>query len=211
MDFQPHADHALAKLRFRLEAETLSAMVDLNLPHGFAAIEEAKRVLDHEAPLFVNTISITGETSRNMYDDHPGLAYYQTTNTYTFEAPPYCGLAKGRELAESHMKKMVSDYKENANSDQDGTFYPYTMTLLDHANRPLQSFGRDEEQRKNTWLTPVAPEKTVELASKALTMNHDANEEIRGDNFESARHLRNQAIEFIAQASASKLHARAVP
>ena len=210
MDIKAYTDHALAKLHVQIEADTIGAKIDLELPHDGTALAAAQHVLDEVAPLFVHTIQISGETSRDMYDEHPGMAYYQTSDSLRLEAPPYCGLAQARELADKHMAAMLEESAEYGD-DRDGAFYPQMVQLLDHAGRTLQVFDQKTFGKTAGWLEPVTSEMAVKLVEQAQEMRRDASEEIRGDNFESARHLRDRAMEFIAQASTAKLAARAIP
>lgn len=209
MDYKPHADYALAKLHVQIEAATLAAKKDLKLPHDKDTLAAARSVRNDEAPLFVHKIAITGQTSHEMYDEHPGLAYYQTTNTHTYKAPPYCGLAQARDLADRMVEKMREATRGQEESE--GDFSPSTVQLQDHAGRTLQVFDQDATTRQKAWLAPVTPEKAVELVAQAGEMRRDASEEMRGDNFETSRRLHDRAMEFIAQATASKLHSRAIP
>lgn len=210
MDLQPLVDHSLAKLQVGIERSVLAAKRELHLPSSDTALKRATEVLSEEAPLFVYRIAITGQQSYDQYDEHPGYAYYQRTETRGFRTPSFCGLARARDLADARMKDLEDAYR-GQEGESESTFRPERIALQDHAGRTLQAFDFDETSRTVKWLPIVSMEQAAKLTEEARAMASEASHESRWDNHETARHLSDRARAYIAQATASKLQSRAAP
>jgi hypothetical protein len=141
-----------------------------------------------ESPLYVAGIYICGQVARNMYDEHPGLAYFYTEAVRRVDVPDYCGIERAKQMAVEAFARIEEDGGEATDDECDGDFSPQYIVLRDQFGDALLEFAR------GGWITgfppPSAWASTFEAAAEC---DRDAAEEARWDNFESAKRLRARA------------------
>lgn len=137
----------------------------------------------------VATIIIEGQVCRDMYDEHPGLAYFYTAGLERVYLPRVVPLVAAQAFAEAAWRRRqlrVADQDERA--QYDGQFTPTRILLLDRDRSILQCF---ENER---WVTEFdAPEQWPELLATARELYAEAAVESGWDNFSTAASLRERA------------------
>mgnify|MGYP001063825888 FL=1 len=156
----------------------------------------------YEGPTLVATASVKGWVDRDMYDEHPGLAYFRTTTGMDVEL----GLltldqAKAAMTVAFLERAWHGEWFDRARrSDDDGLATDVSGLLLkDNLGHVVAEARVDcdcsDPQEAVVWLASTAMtdrESDCELA-KAKELESDASEEARWDNFDSANSLRGQA------------------
>lgn len=156
-----------------------------------------------EGPAVVTLISIHGHESRDMYDEHPGLAYFEVATGQDFRPREALSVRRAMEVAERKWARLhgASGVDDLDAEEYDGQFSPSKILLLDAAGRVVQQFNG------SAWVTDfAAPEEWPALLARASELESESSEEARWDNFstserlsEKARDLRNRVA--IAQAN----------
>lgn len=177
-------------LRIMLERSVHSALVALGLPADCSQADSLEQELMASCPRYVATVVLRGLLWHDVYEGHPGLAHFSTGGSKRFEAPPYCTLSAGMELALKHLADAQVDADEDI---RDGLFCPTSIVLLDQFDQAMQEHA-DLGQRHPSWLVDVPPAHTwAELEEHAGELDAEAALEAGWDNFETARHLRELA------------------
>lgn len=204
-------DEAMCRIVHRIEQSAVDALRSLGLPADTAGVQVAFNRMRDEAPLYVASIVLHGSLQQDMYDEHPGLAYFTTDTFRKRIAPRHCGMRRAQAQALALLRQAE---EECGDEDDDGRFIPRSVSLVDRFGRTLQQyvlsdFGPGEA---SGWLesVPDASEWPVLLA-EAERLSESAASESRWDNFDSARSLRNQATQLRTLVSIAELQHRVIP
>ncbi|MBK3780171.1 hypothetical protein G3A43_07860 [Paraburkholderia aspalathi] len=156
----------------------------------------------------IASIVIEGSLCRDMYDEHPGLAYFYTNARRGVTIPHHVPLATAKAIAEAEWKLC---HPETANHDDweeyDGLFTPVRVLLLARDRTTIQCFENDH------WVSSfVPPEQWPALLSQAAELESEASIEAGWDNFSTAERHRESASAIrrtvaIARANVSSQHA----
>lgn len=199
---------ATLDLRCQIAWAAERALKELGLPRPASSYEEARTVAKLASPLYVRSISIKGQEARDMYDEHPGYAYYYSDTSEVIEdVPAYCSISQAKEIAACEFTKLMDIANARAEEDQcsDGDFTPHSIILRDQFGQPLMEYSKgkwqDEMPAEGEW--PAMLEEADRLSA-------EASEESRWDNFDTSRGLSNRADALRRRVTCAQLIARAI-
>lgn len=147
------------------------------------------------------SIRIEGTELGDMYDHAPGMAYFTRFSTRYVEVPSFQTLEQLKVMAEAEYK----EHSREAQADQeyDGKFHPARMTIRDREGHVVAMYY------KNAWLesTAIPADKWQETEEHIKSLNEEATEESRWDDFHSASYKRDKAAELSAILNLCRYHA----
>lgn len=191
---------AAATLKIAVDIEEIFCrlMGELRLPYDLTALKVAQQAYLDTSPLYVKTIVICGELQRDMYDDHPGFAYFFSNATRPLAVPPYCRLQQGMLLGLEAFKAAEIESENALDEDGegfDGHFSPRYLLLLDQFNGVLQEYWpADSYQDREGWVAePASAQDWEKLRQSVFYLRSNAAEEAGWDNFSTADDLRERA------------------
>lgn len=155
----------------------------------------------------VASIVVEGQVCRDMYDEHPGLAYFYMDGRRQVPISHPLSMADGKALAESAWQRY---HGESRSADEyveyDGQFTPSRVLLLNSDEAVLQCY------EGNGWLTEFdSPEQWAAMLTQAGELTSEASIEAGWDNFSTAKGLRAQATHLRRRVSISQAHFGMLP
>jgi hypothetical protein len=168
------------------------------------AYRERMAKLAVEQPTLVTSITIEGSELRDMYDEHPGLAYFSSSTSVGVRVPKPLPMAEAMDTAIAAWKKINGDdngdeLDDDEDDDYDGKFSASRIVLYNAGNEVIQEFNG------STWITEFAPaDQWDSLLERAKALDAEASEESRWDNFSTATNYREQATELRRQVSIAR-------
>lgn len=205
---------ASLRLNFEIEKSTLNAMRSLGLDANYdcSSVDLAKKRMLDESPLYIKTIQLHGQMCADMYDDHPGYAYFYTESFESFRAPAYCSLTKAMQIS---LQMLTKAQQEVENEDEcDGLFTPSSIILLDQFGNTVQEYSErylGKGVNQTGWLEELPTESEFgALEQSARELDSEGSEEARWDNFDTARGLRAQASSLRRKIAIAKAIARVI-
>jgi hypothetical protein len=202
-------DAALADLRAEADAQDLLALTLDEIAHQpEAVIAIPAQPVEGEKAFCVTSITIEGSELRNMYDEHPGFAYFSTASSISVRVPEPLTLNQAMERALEAWKTVCNDDateldetvpergdsqadsadEEMIDDDYDGKFSASRIVLSNRAGEVLQEYNG------SSWVTDFAPaDQWPLLLKQAEELSDEASEEARWDNFDTANGLRGRA------------------
>lgn len=144
---------------------------------------------------------------RDMYDEHPGLAYFYVDAHRRVPIPHHLTLADAKSAAEAAWAKLrAAAAAEDEFEEYDGQFSPGRMLLLASDRTVLQCFEGD------SWVSEFdAPEQWAALLEQAGELDAEASFEAGWDNFSTAEGLRARATALRRRVSIAQAHFGALP
>lgn len=140
--------------------------------------------------LLVRSFTIDGAESRDMYDEHPGLAYFKVRISRRYRVSRYWTMEEAMRRSLAAFERMQREHRRQDGDplDWDGRFAPDTIVLHDQYGTPVQ------EWRDGHWCDDLpAPERLAGLREGVAGLRAEAAIEAGWDNHETARALRLQA------------------
>jgi hypothetical protein len=157
---------------------------------------------ENEKSLSVTSITIEGSTLRDMYDEHPGLAYFDSPSSLGVRVRKPLPMTEAMEAAMAAWSKVCGESDSNEFDDDDeydGKFTATQIVLRNGAQEVVQQYDGEK------WITDFVPAETwPDLLEKANSLDEEASEEARWDNFSTAQGLREQATELRRQVSIAR-------
>lgn len=154
-------------------------------------------------PGLVMDITIEGSELRDMYDEHPGLAYFTSSTSRGVEIQKPLLLAEAMTVAMAAWNEVAR--REDGNepgaedSEYDGQFTAERIVLLNVAREVVQQYNGHE------WITEFAPsDEWDSLLGRAKALDAEAAEESRWDNFSTSGRYRDQARDLRRQVSMAR-------
>ncbi|RQR65552.1 hypothetical protein DIE18_03640 [Burkholderia sp. Bp9125] len=154
----------------------------------------------------VASIVVEGSLCMDMYDEHPGLAYFYRTIRRCLPIPHALPLATAKLIAQRDWarRKHESEADEDPWAEYDGQFTASRILLLAHDGTVLQCY---EDER---WVTDfVAPAEWDALLTHAADLESEAAIEAGWDNFSTADSLRSSATAIRRRVSMARANAAA--
>lgn len=188
--------HAMSlALHVAIERLALNALRELGLPADRSALNQAIDRMAAESPLWVQTIVLRGQVCQDMYDEHPGLAYFYSDAKEVFEAPPYCPLSRAVEISSKILAdaQLLTGHEEEC----DGLFCPSSIALLDQFGNTVQESSPRNDvvgSQSSEWLTDFPCRSdwpALEIEAKKL--DSEGRIESSWDNFDTGRRLHAEA------------------
>lgn len=155
----------------------------------------------------VVSITIEGRVCRDMYDEHPGFAFFYTNGQETVPVPRPLSLHAGRILAEVWWHKLrAQTAADDDQEERDGQFSPTRMVLYARGGAVVQVFERGE------WVREFdAPDTWPALLARADADSSEAAVEAGWDNFSTAEGLRASATRLRRRVTISQAHYGVLP
>lgn len=205
---------ASLRLQYQIEVTAASALQECCGKHDKTGVQNAMKRMKDESPLFVEIVEIHGCVWQDMYDDHPGFAYFDSPGMESTTMPAYCSLNKAMAIAVQMLHEGQQAVKDK--DYYDGLFCPNSIVLRDQFGNVVQEYtnrfiGHGNGGWQTGWLTQFPSEQECgALEATAHALSVEASEEARWDNFNSARGLRKKASELRSRVSIAKLNHRIV-
>ena len=152
----------------------------------------------------VASIVVEGSLCMDMYDEHPGLAYFYRTIRRRLPIPHALPLATAKLIAQRDWARRHPESEADADpwAEYDGQFTASRILLLAHDGTVLQCF---EAER---WVTDfVAPAEWDALLKRAADLESEASVEAGWDNFSTAEGLRSSATAIRRRVSIARAKA----
>ena len=186
---------ATLQINFEIEKTAWNILQSMGLPADYKNVELAKKRLLEESPLYIGEISLRGKLYQDMYDDHPGLAYFNIDIAKSIEVHKYCTLSEAKQIG---FQLLIDARKEIEDEEiDDGLFIPSSIVLLDQFGNEVQEFCSrylGDGQYIEGWLEEIPSEdECAEFEIKAKKYDSEGSEESRWDNFDSARNCHKKA------------------
>jgi hypothetical protein len=161
----------------------------------------------------VTSIVVEGRMCRDMYDEHPGLAYFYVDAIQRVQIPQPLSMEEARALAEAKWRELhppvspgVQDVPDEEFDEADGQFTPTRIVLLDGNRTVMQRLDSDG------WMTDFAsPDQWEALLAQARAMESEASVEAGWDNFSTAEGLRADATRMRRRVSIAQAHFGVLP
>lgn len=135
-------------------------------------------------------LKVDGSYLNDVHEDAPGVAYYSAASSKHYEISPYVTRDSLRDLAGKEFYRLKAEYSAIDPADESalvGIFRPRDMVIETRYGEPVHAF------EQGRWVESVAQEKIPALEKAARNHSRQAAEEMRGDNFDSARKEREKA------------------
>jgi hypothetical protein len=145
-----------------------------------------------ETDIQVGRILVEGSVCRDMYDEHPGLAYFYQTGHRCVPLQYALPMATAKVVAEHEWARLHPASAEDDDPDDweeyDGQFTPERVLLLARDGTTVQCFENGQ------WVRDFVPaaQWEAELA-RAAELSSEASFEAGWDNFGTAERLRERA------------------
>ncbi|WP_232456435.1 hypothetical protein [Burkholderia ubonensis] len=155
----------------------------------------------------VASIVVEGRVCRDMYDEHPGFAYFYVDGRRQLPIRKPLPMPEAMAVAEDAWRQLrVESTSEDADDEYDGQFSASRILLLASDGAVLQCL--DEAG----WVTEFdAPDQWPALLSQASELDAEASFEAGWDNFSTAEGLRARATNLRRRVSMSKAHFGVLP
>ncbi len=155
----------------------------------------------------VSSIVVEGQVCRDMYDEHPGLAYFYMDGRRQVPISHPLSMTDGKALAESAWQRYHAESRSaDEYEEYDGQFTPSRVLLLNCDEAVLQCY------EGNGWLTEFdSPEQWAAMLTQAGELASEASIEAGWDNFSTAKGLRAQATHLRRRVSISQAHFGMLP
>ncbi|WP_186214638.1 hypothetical protein [Burkholderia gladioli] len=171
---------------------------------AFTEADRARRArLAAEQPDLVLSIEFEGSVCRNVYDDHPGLAYFDAPQSRKIAIPEPLPLKYAMDFAVAEWNRNHGD-RDNSESDadargRDGKFTPSKIVLFNAVDAVVQEFDGSR------WVTELAPESEwSKMIERADVLDSDGSRESGWDNFATAERYHRQATSLRRQVSIAR-------
>lgn len=201
---------ASLRLNVMLEKSTWNALRSLGLQASYDGVALAEKEMRDESPLYIKTIVLRGQMCQDMYDDHPGFAYFYTDASQSIEAPPYCTLSKAMQLSLQMLAKAQQESEQE--EEYDGLFSPDSIILLDQFDNTVHEYARHyrgEGRCIAIWLESLPPKEDWHgMEEEAKALDSEGSFEIGWDNFSTGRQLHAQADSLRRKIEMAKAHSR---
>jgi hypothetical protein len=191
-------------LREETQAHGLVAYTLMQVDSAYSeAHRERMAKLAIEQPLLVTKITIEGSVLRDMYDEHPGMAYFSSSSNVGVRVRKPLPIAEAMDVAIAGWKKVTGEHDDDAldddDDDYDGKFSATRIVLRNAGDEVVQEFNG------SNWISEFAPaDQWDSLLERAKTLDEEASEESRWDNFSTAELYRDQATELRRKVSIAR-------
>jgi hypothetical protein len=157
--------------------------------------------------MLVDRIVIEGRVCRDMYDEHPGFAYFYVDSCRHVAMPEMLSLTQAQAKAEEAWKQFAADENEVEDFEEyDGQFTPSRVVLQASDGSVLQCF------ENGRWAAEFdAPDTWDTLLATAKAKQSEASFEAGWDNFGTAETLRNAATALRRRVSMAMAHYGVLP
>ena len=202
---QARVDFGFHNVQASILKNVYQALLDLGLPTG-AAIDRLQAHV-YEGTTFIAGLRISGRQLLDMYDSHPGVAYFPI-DCSTFASLP----AMTIEQAKKHLSKDViesfwwAEVQPDEFCQHEPGSWITTLDLLDNLGNVV-AVGAYREGFVD-WQEPKLVD-IPSVLSKVTELRAGASYESSWDNFETARGLMQRASHLLKQVSISQ-HAKRV-
>lgn len=155
----------------------------------------------------VASIVVEGRVCRDMYDEHPGFAYFYVDGRRRVAIREALPITEAMTVAETVWQRLQAESAaEDANDEYDGQFTANRIVLLAAGGAVMQCF------EGNSWATEFdAPDQWPALLAQAGELDAEASFEAGWDNFSTAEGLRARATNLRRRVSMSQAHYGALP
>jgi hypothetical protein len=152
--------------------------------------------------MLVSRIDIEGRMCRDMYDEHPGFAYFYVDAHRSVPVPKPLTLALAQATAELAWERIcAADARTEDFEEHDGQFNASRMVLRGRDGTVMQSFENGH------WVSEFnAPEDWDALLVRARELESEASIEAGWDNFSTAENLRHSATALRRRVTISQAH-----
>ena len=184
----------------------------LRLDGDYPGLMRMWQHISETSPLFARSAVITGHLCQDVYDEHPGFAYYYVAATRSFSLPPYCVLPRAQDIA-LDILSQEREARDPQGDGRSGEFSPIGIILMDQFDKPIQEYrARNFNSRLcEGWQVEFACEQgALRLEEQALELERKSSYEAGWDNFETSRCLSEEAQRLRRQARISKVRPRVV-
>lgn len=210
MSYERQVAAAILQLNVAVEKSAMNALNAIGLKAGHEGVALAEKQMAEESPLYVKTVVLRGRMCRDMYDEHPGFAYFYTDALESVDAPPYCSLSKAMHLS----VPMLTKAQQEIEDEYDGQFSPSSIVLLDQFGEPLQEYVErylGEGRYSMGWLEDLPPEEEwAAMEERAKALDSEGSYETGWDNFETGRQLHAQAASLRCTVQMAKSRSRII-
>lgn len=186
------------KVTAAVEQAVYAAKVALSLPASQEDVDLALLQVREGAIRYPSKIIIMGRTCREMYDDHPGLAYFYSDSNKQYSVPRPATMANCQARALELFHKLQD--AANASEEHEGLFVPDYIVLKDQLGNVIHEYGSFRGLSGNYkvgWIDNLPTEDTwPALLAEASRLDSEGSVESGWDNFETARQLHEQAAEI---------------
>jgi hypothetical protein len=153
--------------------------------------------------MLVSRIDIEGRMCRDMYDEHPGFAYFYVDSHRSVPVRKPLTLALAQATAELAWQRLSADESADTEDfeEHDGDFSPNRIVLRGRDGTVMQSFENGH------WVSEFdAPEEWAALLTQARELESEASIEAGWDNFSTAENLRHRATALRRRVTISQAH-----
>jgi hypothetical protein len=152
--------------------------------------------------MLVSRIDIEGRMCRDMYDEHPGFAYFYVDAHRSVPVPKPLTLALAQANAELAWQRICGADSARADFEEhDGQFSPSRIVLRGRDGTVMQSFENEH------WVSEFDhPEEWDALLVRARELESEASIEAGWDNFSTAENLRHSATTLRRRVTISQAH-----
>jgi hypothetical protein len=214
-------DAALEDVRAEADAQGLLALTHAELKHrADDVVTIPAQPAEGEATFRVTSITIEGSVLRDMYDDHPGLAYFRSSSSVGVHVPEPLTINQAMETALTAWKAVCEEeagvHEEavpedlgseidvivedpTVDDDYDGKFSASRIVLRDRSGEVVQQYDG------SNWVTDFTPaDKWKGLLEQAKALEDEASEEARWDNFSTSDNLCEKATRLRRQVAIAR-------
>ncbi|MEX3983779.1 hypothetical protein AB4Y45_32875 [Paraburkholderia sp. EG287A] len=152
-------------------------------------------------------IVVEGSLCRDMYDEHPGFAYFYLDAQRDVPIPHALPLTTSKLIAEREWVRHhppVADGDDDAWEEYDGMFTATRILLLARDASPVQCYERGEWKRDFP-----APAEWESMLNRATDLSSEASVEAGWDNFSTAENLRRTATALRRSVAMARAQANA--
>lgn len=144
----------------------------------------------------ITRIVVEGSVCRDMYDEHPGLAYFYVQSHREVPIPHALPITSSkliaeREWARRHPPEAAGEDDQEPWTEYDGMFTATRILLQARDSSVVQCLERGEWERD----FPPATE-WDSMLKRATDLSHEASVEAGWDNFSTAENLRSRATDL---------------
>jgi hypothetical protein len=176
------------RIAYRIELSVVRAMEEFYLNAERGELNRVSREMQEYSPLFVSRIELHGSILQDMYDGHPGFAYFSSVHSLSKDAPDFCKLSTAMELGLVWLREYGSQHDDR--SEYDGKFTPHTIVLRDQFGNVVQEYGNHGKARICSWLMQLpSTEEWGALQREADKFAREGSFESSWDNHDTARGL----------------------
>ncbi|MDN8078793.1 hypothetical protein QZN30_05465 [Burkholderia multivorans] len=149
----------------------------------------------------VASIIVEGSLCRDMYDEHPGFAYFYVTAHQGISIPHPLPLSTAMAVAEAAWKRDHVSSEDDDYEEHDGQFTPESILLLSADRETVQHY------RNGHWVSEfIPPEEWDTQLCRASELSSEASIEAGWDNFSTAERLSASATAIRRQVDIARNH-----